>query len=278
VKKNSGKAPSIQFYYKDFLADMQEHNPEIVGAWMLVLIKIWHENDGGKITKTLEQFAKIMQTDTARAIEFIEYFSAENIADVTRENGKITVINRRSKRDIKLREQNKLRQKTFRDKRNSNGDVTAEKVNPSISTSTSTSTSESNNNNPNIENNGGESRDLQDGIGFENFSYEDVLELDLKIKKAAEKCMLELEKIFRFTGNEPVTFARIIKWICEQCSYPGGRKIGLEIFTDIPKWAAEARKSAAINKKGLLVEKIKRETGYRATGMLLEPAEKKVAV
>ena len=275
MKKNSGKAPSIQFYYKDFLADMQEHNPEIVGAWMLVLIKIWHENDGGKITKTLEQFAKIMQTDTARVIEFIEYFSAENIADVTRENGKITVINRRSKRDIKLREQNKLRQKTFRDKRNSNGDVIPEKVNPSISTSISTSISKDNNNtNTNI-NYKASSEKKEGEIGIDKFSSEDVLGLDLLIKKEAQKCISAIQLNFSFTTVEARTFARVIKWLGEQCSLPNGRRLGLDIFDHVIEWSKQARASSARNKKGLLMEKIKRETGYKASGMLLES---KVAV
>jgi uncharacterized protein YdaU (DUF1376 family) len=137
VKKNTGKAPSIQFYYKDFLADMQEHSPEIVGAWMLILIKIWHEKMDGEITKTIEQFAKIMHTSVEKANEFIDYFSCENIADVTRSHNKITVVNRRTKRDAKLLEQNRLRQQRHRGNAKSNADVTPKKVNPSSSSSTS---------------------------------------------------------------------------------------------------------------------------------------------
>ncbi|HEG43274.1 MAG TPA: hypothetical protein ENH94_04410 [Phycisphaerales bacterium] len=141
AKKNTGKAPSVQFYYKDFLADMSEYEPEIIGAWMLVLIKIWHTKDAGQITKTLAQFSLIMQTTIDKAKMFLDYFSTEKIADVTELNGKITVINRRAKRDATLAEQNRLRQKAFRNKGNNNAKVTEPKGNPSSSSSSSSSTS-----------------------------------------------------------------------------------------------------------------------------------------
>ena len=142
MKKNSGKAPSIQFYYKDFMAEMEEHGPEHVGAWTLVLCKIWHENNKGSLTRTLPQFARIMHTSTTRANQFITYFSTENIATVTVCNGKITVVNRRAKRDANLKELNRLRQERHRHKDGklgtSNGTVTPKKHHSSSSSSSST--------------------------------------------------------------------------------------------------------------------------------------------
>ena len=140
MKKNSGKAPSIQLYYKDLAADMAEHGPDIVGAWILCLIKIWHEDNCGQIIKTLDQLARIMHTDTTNARRFLDYFSDENIADVTEENGKITITNRRSKRDAKIKEQNRLRQEKHRQtngKFSSNAPITPELHHPSSSSSTS---------------------------------------------------------------------------------------------------------------------------------------------
>jgi len=139
MKKNTGKAPSIQFYYKDFLADMAEHDPDIIGAWMLVLIKIWHTNNGGSVTKTLSQFAKIMNTDQAGARRFVNYFKDEKIANVTEDNERITIVNRRTERDAKLRKDNRLRQKKFRGNTESNAPVTDKKGNPSNSNSNSSS-------------------------------------------------------------------------------------------------------------------------------------------
>ena len=149
-KKNTGKAPSVQFYYKDFLADMSEHPPEIVGAWMLVLIKIWHAKSNGEITRSVTQLSLIMHVTENKALEYLRYFDEEGIGDVsgvTDGNGYITVVNRRAKRDANLLEQNRLRQQAFRGKHESNGkngesngDVTGEKRNPSSSSSSSAST------------------------------------------------------------------------------------------------------------------------------------------
>ncbi len=136
--KNSGKAPSIQFYYKDFLTDMQEHDPEVVGAWMLILCKIWHSNSNGALTRTLPQWAKIIHTDEENARRLI-CEECVNLGDVTRDsNGKITITNRRTARDAKLKEQNRLRQERYRQQQQSNADVADEKPNPSTSSSSST--------------------------------------------------------------------------------------------------------------------------------------------
>jgi uncharacterized protein YdaU (DUF1376 family) len=149
IRKNSGKAPSVQFYYKDFIADMMEFEPDVVGAWMLILCKIWHEDNGGSITKNISQLSRIMQTTIEKAEYFLEHFVTENIADVTRCNGKITITNRRSKREHKLKEQNRLRQEHYRacngKYQKSNGDVTDKLHHPSSSSSSSTSIKEKNN-------------------------------------------------------------------------------------------------------------------------------------
>lgn len=145
MTKNSGKAPSVQFYYKDFMADMEEHPAEIVGAWIKLLCKIWHENDQGEITRTIEQYGRIFNTPIDEATNIVKYFSEEKIATVTHRNGKITVVNRRFQRDCKLKEQNRLRQSRHR--RNtglygdSNASVTPMLHHPSSSSSSSSSTS-----------------------------------------------------------------------------------------------------------------------------------------
>lgn len=148
--RNAGKAPSVQFYYKDFLAKMQAHPPEIVGAWTLVLVNIWHAKSNGHVTHTLSQWSRVMNTTEQTGRKYLDYFQAEGIGDVSEHDGKITVVSRRVQRDSKLLEQNRLRQETFRGKGGSNGDVTekqrdinavviAKKGNPSSSTSSSSS-------------------------------------------------------------------------------------------------------------------------------------------
>ncbi len=122
---------------------MSEHELDIVGAWLLVLIKIWHTKTNGSITKTLTQYAKIMNTDQTNAQRILNYFGSENIADVTDRNGRITVVNRRTKRDANLLEQNRIRQQRYRASQENNADVVPPKVNPSSSSSSSSSSSPS---------------------------------------------------------------------------------------------------------------------------------------
>ena len=135
-KKNTGKAPAVLFYYKDFMADMEEHPPVIVGAWFMVLIKIWHAGRNGKITLSLKQYASIMHVRADEADKYLNYIG-KGIADVTQRNGEITVVNRRTQRDCKLLDQNRLRQQKYRDARGDNADVAALKGNPSKSVSNS---------------------------------------------------------------------------------------------------------------------------------------------
>ena len=141
--KNAGKAPSEQFYYKDFFADMVEHPNHIVGAWMKILCKIWHAKNNGKVTLSIEQLNRIIGEETGITQSILDYLKTENIADIEQcnvtGNGEITIINRRAERDAKLKEQNRLRQKAYRDKHNSNAPVTPKKSNPSSSSSSSTS-------------------------------------------------------------------------------------------------------------------------------------------
>ncbi len=139
-KKNTGKAPSVQFYYKDFLADMSEHPPEIIGAWMLVLIQIWHAKSNGAVTHDITQWARVMNTTVGQAREYVTYFNTESLGDVTEANGQITITNRRAKRDANLLEQNRLRQQAYRVKHESNGNVAPQGGNPSSSSSTSVNT------------------------------------------------------------------------------------------------------------------------------------------
>jgi len=151
MKKNIGKAPSIQFYYKDFLADMTSYGPELIGAWILILIKIWHESDDGGITDTLEGFSRICHTNSEKMSEILLKFSQKNIANVTFHNGdvtgEITVVNRRWKGELKLRNDNRLRQNKHRkEKENNNGVTQMSQKNNAPSSSSSSSSSSINKN------------------------------------------------------------------------------------------------------------------------------------
>lgn len=231
MKKNTGKAPAEQFYYKDFLADMAEHDPDIIGAWMLVLIKIWHLNNSGSVTKTLSQFAKIMHTDQIGAKRFIDYFRDEKIADVTEDNGRITIVNRRAKRDSKLREANRLRQKRFRGNAHSNADVAPEKVNPSSSNSNSSS-----------------------GISTKRRSA-----LDLEQQKKAIQLTEKLERVFEFqTTNERTTFRNIVRHLLD-C---GMIESGVVWLMEVLQWGSDNEKPQ-LDMKKCFVSKVKKLSGFK---------------
>lgn len=131
IPKNSGKAPSIQLYYKDLYSDIVEHPNDMVGAWIKILCKIWHENRNGKVTLNITQLSRIIGENEAKTQQVIKYLEINGIADIKHEepcnvtdNASVTITNRRAERDSKLREQNKLRQERFRRKHANNAPVT----------------------------------------------------------------------------------------------------------------------------------------------------------
>ncbi|GAG22850.1 unnamed protein product, partial [marine sediment metagenome] len=76
MKKNTGKAPSIQFYMKDWMADVEDHPLDIEGAWLRVCNRIWYKHrDAGRITKTSGEWASVWgvtETESARIIAYIK--------------------------------------------------------------------------------------------------------------------------------------------------------------------------------------------------------------
>ncbi len=252
AKKNTGKAPSVQFYYKDFLADLLEHPVEIVGAWFLILTKIWHEDNNGEITRSLTQLSLIMHVTESRAKEFLDYINKEDIGDViyvTDDNNKITVVNRRTQRDAKLLEQNRLRQEAYREKQASNADVTERSANPSSSTSTSSSTPTSL-----IE------------IDKEKALESRGLGLSKEVNIRAMLFGEELDKIFpNISRDEATTFLRVAQHLSEEVILGAP----IEIFDEALGWAKKAMSGNARNPKGLFVAKVKEQTQFTGRGKLL---------
>ena len=150
-----GKAPAFQFYPNDWARDLEEHPLEIEGAWIRICCKLWWAEPKGKLSKTLEQWAKILRQPQEEAQRLLEYISDQRIGDVGNakvthdndcsrsNNGLITVISRRMYNDNKDRELNMLRQRRFKEKRKSNALVTGEKRKSNGSSSSSSSSSSS---------------------------------------------------------------------------------------------------------------------------------------
>lgn len=262
LKKNTGKAPSVQFYYKDFLADLQEHPVEIVGAWMLILIKIWHANSNGEITRSITQWSLLLHVTESRAKEYLDYINKEDIGDVlyvTDDNSQITVVSRRVKRDATLLEQNRLRQQAFREKQGSNGDVAPMYPNPSSSTPTSTSLREKQSQSQHRDKN-------VTGVGVGEISQEEGLGLSKEVQIRAMLFGEELDKVFpTISRDEATTFLRVAQHLSEEVILGAP----IEIFDEALGWAKKAMSSNARNPKGLFIAKVKEQTDFTGRGKLL---------
>ena len=121
--RETNKPPADQFYFDDFYVDLSEHPLEIVGAWALILCKLWKSDTKGKLTKNLAQWGRILGSDSTKALSILIYIQSEKIGDIsgslTESNTditqKITVLCRRQVRDEKKRENNRIRQRRYYD-------------------------------------------------------------------------------------------------------------------------------------------------------------------
>jgi len=152
-----------------------------------------HEMDrSGQITGTTEQLARLCRCTAVNFVQALEELKATNTATVTERNGKVTVINRRMKREERERKSRNERALRYRQKmkRESNAESDGEsnaKV-TCISSSSSSSSIKENNIKEKI------TFSFQSG-GFENITSEDILawseaypavDVQLSIKQAAQ--------------------------------------------------------------------------------------------
>jgi hypothetical protein len=127
-----GKAPAFQFYPMDWARDLDEHPLEVEGAWIRICGKLFWEN--GEAEKSPEQWARILRVDLDKSNEIIDYLIKERICDsVTGDNGKITIISRRMKKEFLAKKNSALRQAKYRKSHENNKKVTP----PSSSSSSS---------------------------------------------------------------------------------------------------------------------------------------------
>ena len=131
-----GKPPADQWYFSDWLRDveLQMASSSTRGIWMNMLCHMWFAKVRGELSGLIEKVAQICNATAEEFTVFCEeaesldfcYFSVTD-------NGNVTLSNRRMSRDEKSKKQSRLRQKRFRDKRDSNGKITP----PSSSSSSS---------------------------------------------------------------------------------------------------------------------------------------------
>jgi len=91
-----------------------------------------------------------------------------------------------------------------------------------------------------------------------------LLDLDLKTVKDFRDKVTEL--LPPRTKPEAVTFGRALAHIVGLVKT---RSLEVSIFRDVIKWAEDAAKADVTNQRGLFIKKIKKETGFKKTTMLL---------
>lgn len=122
-----GKNPADQFYWQDFYRDLHEHPLEIVGAWILILCKLWYEPERGQGTKTLEAWTKVFSAKSKKnALKILKYLKDSNISTIPTDLSKncnfynsehlITVVSRKMVEREKQRKTDTLRNKDYYEK------------------------------------------------------------------------------------------------------------------------------------------------------------------
>lgn len=136
------KAPAFQFYVGDYLKDTRSLSLSAKGAWMDLLCIMWHSEPRGEVTYPLVGFARLFGCQVEQAKTVIDELAEMQTCDrVTHGDGKVTVINRRMKREAEERKRANDRQLRYveRKKRGSDAENDGKVTFPSSSSSSTSS-------------------------------------------------------------------------------------------------------------------------------------------
>ena len=114
------RAPSFQFFVKDWLSDPQLKMASftVKGIWADFLAYMWSAPERGKIEGTREQICRLLGATNDEFDQFLSQAETLHFCDtVTPDNGNITIINRRMNREHIAKNNNRLRQKNFRERK-----------------------------------------------------------------------------------------------------------------------------------------------------------------
>lgn len=138
-----GKAPAFQFYPGDWLKDpaLTMCSQATRGAWIDMLAAMWEVKDRGVLQGTVHQLARVCRCSPEEMDAALHEIEANNVANITRDNGVITVMSRRMIRDEKNRKNNAVRQTRYRNKQQRNAEDNNIQTPPSHRSSSSSSSS-----------------------------------------------------------------------------------------------------------------------------------------
>ena len=203
-----GKNPAFLFFPNDWSRDLEEHPLEIEGAWIRICCKLWYSETKGKLTKTVEQWGRVLRTNTDDTLRILNYIKNEKIGNISGEfancNDFVTVMSRRMQRDEKERELTRLRVKKHRSKKDGNGPVTGKKQCTSVSASVHASFT-------NVKEAGDEPPPTPEGDKL--LSWEEVKGLVSTLPDEEQKKPGHFEKILKPRDNG--TFEKILE-VCKE--------------------------------------------------------------
>ncbi len=118
------KAPAFQLYVADYMQDTRILSLAAKGAWMDCLCVMWRASTRGEITYPVIGYARIFGCTVEQAAAVIDELVEMQICDrVTHDDGKMTLTNRRMKREAKEREAANHRQKNYIDRKRRGNDT-----------------------------------------------------------------------------------------------------------------------------------------------------------
>lgn len=138
------KLPAMPFYPGDWFKDraVAMCRPATRGIWVDLLLSMWTDDRSGIVVGTVAQLASLARCSVEEMGAAIDDLSDTKTATVTVRDGKVTVINRRMRREYETRKNAAKRQRKARERRDDpNGNVESHnEVTTPISISISNST------------------------------------------------------------------------------------------------------------------------------------------
>lgn len=130
----TGSAPSFPFYPADWIRDTRLLSPAAKGVWADTLCAMHWSRPRGRMTSSMVGWARLWGTTVDHAGELLNELVTHTICDSeTRDDGNVTLVNRRMAREEAAKESARSRVERFRKKRSGNAPVTESNSLPSSS-------------------------------------------------------------------------------------------------------------------------------------------------
>mgnify|MGYP001546386668 CR=1 FL=1 len=115
------------FYFADYLKDTRCLSLAARGAWMDCLALMWSAPERGELTMPMVGFARMFGCPVDQAEAVINELAEMQTCDrVTRDDGKVRVVNRRMMREAAERKNANIRQKRYIQHKKLNGDANSD--------------------------------------------------------------------------------------------------------------------------------------------------------